>query len=183
MTLQRFEQEQPMQADAFIAAMAFVGRRSGNLIFWSSTNGSGKTHLATAICNQLLQEYKWSCRFAGTYDLFRAIEARWDNPENYQESYSDLVREAVRCDLLVLDDIGRTRKFRKEFDEILDGRHQRGKPTIITLNAERVAVTDREIVGVSEYIGVAASDRLCDTSVGGLVICEMSGPSWRRRKR
>ncbi len=180
MTLDAFQQEQEMQSKAFMVALEFIEKRSGNVIFWASTNGSGKTHLATAICNHFLQD-GLSCLFAGTYDLFRAIEARWDSPEDYTDTYSDLVRQAVRCDLLVLDDISRVRKYRKEFDEILDGRHQRRKPTIITLNADKVLVTDREIIGVTEFIGLAASDRLCDISRGGLVCCEMHGKSWRRR--
>jgi DNA replication protein DnaC len=181
MTLESFQVESQMQQEALSLAFDFLACPV-NLILWSKGYGSGKTHLAAAICQEM-QQQGWKCLFAAALDLFRAIEARWDKPEAFTETYSDLVRQAVQADLLVLDDLARLNRYRKELDEIVDARHNRGRPTIITLNAERVQVTEQEILGVSSYIGQAASDRLCDEAMGGLVIGEMTGPSWRRRKR
>lgn len=183
MTLETFQHEGDMHLHAYMKALDFI-ERPHNLILWSSGYGSGKTHLATAICNFMQQERGWKCLFAACQDLFREIEARWDKPEDYQDTYSDLVKHACSCDLLVLDDMARVGKYRKELDEIVDRRHNQGKPTIITLNADKVEIDEKknEITGVSLYIGRAASDRLCDESLGGLTICQMNGPSWRRRK-
>lgn len=182
MTLDTFEYETDMQQQAFEKALAFI-ERPHNLILYSRGYGSGKTHLATALCNFMQQERDWRCLFAACQDLFREIEARWDRPKDYQDTYSDLVKQACSCDLLVLDDLGRVNKYRKELEEIVDKRHNRSKPTIITLNANKVEVTDSEIIGVTQYIGGAASDRLCDESRGGLTICCMNAPSWRRKRR
>lgn len=182
MSLSTFQLESEMQQDALAVAFDFLEQPT-NLILWSETYGSGKTHLAAALCNEMQQRRQWKCLFAACQDLFRAIEARWDKPDEYPDTASDLVRRAASCDLLVLDDLARLGKYRKELDEIVDARHNKARPTILTLNAEHVEVTESEIVGISCYIGKAASDRLCDKSLGGLVVCEMNGPSWRRRKR
>lgn len=170
------------QPDGFDAAFSFAGKLKGNLILWSDRSwGTGKTHLASAICQYAMAEAGANCLFTTAQNLFFAFGARMDD----HAGYSDLLIKASSCDLLVLDDLDKMQQSAYKqtiFFEILDKRWKRRKPTVITTNA-RVDVIDNDIVGISDYIGRAAASRLFDEANGGLVVAEMNGEDYRRRKR
>jgi DNA replication protein DnaC len=176
-TFQTFDVD--AQPEGFDAAFLFAEKRSGNLILWSDRSwGTGKTHLAAAICQHAI-EAGASCLFTTAQNLFFAFGARLDD----HTGYSDLLIKAASCDVLVLDDLDKIQQtdFKQATCfELLDKRYKRRKSTVITTNA-RVEVTDDDIVGVSRYVGRAAASRLCDQSNGGLVVQEMNGEDYRRR--
>jgi len=178
-TFDNFNDE--VQTEGLMAATTFASQRKGNLILWSDKSfGTGKTHLAAAIIWYLLNE-GFTCRFTTAQNLFNAFGARMDD----HHGYSDLLKEASDCDLLAIDDLDKVNltAFKQSiFFEVLDKRYKRGKPTVITTNAY-VQVTDDDIIGISDYIGRAAASRLAAEDNGGLIVQEMNGEDYRRRKR
>lgn len=175
--------EYTVQPEGLVAAVQMADRRAGNLILWSDQSwGTGKTHLAAAICNSLIEQ-NIPCRFTTAQNMFNAFGARMDE----HQGYHDLLAEAGTTPLLVIDDLDKLHKAQSEFKqsilfEVLNKRYLRKLPTVITTNA-RVEVTYNDVEGISDYIGRAAASRLCDMSNGGLQVVEMNGEDYRRRKQ
>lgn len=131
--------------------------------------GTGKTHLAAAICNALRQ-VGVSCRFCAVPDLFTALYAA-----KFEEK-QEIIEEAARAPLLVLDDLDKLH-VRQETDgeyqkkvlfEVLNGRYKRHVPTLITTNA-----TD----DLSRWLDGASLSRLHER----LTTLTMIGVDYRRR--
>jgi DNA replication protein DnaC len=175
--------EMSLQSEGFLAAVAFASALLGCLILWSDESwGTGKTHLAAAICNSLLSQ-NIPCLFSTAQNMFNGFTARMDE----HQGYSDLLAMAGKTPLLVIDDLDKahmTASGYKQsiFFEVLNQRYLRHLPTVITTNA-RVKVTHNDVAGISEYIGQAAASRICDRENGGLVVVEMNGDDYRRRER
>ncbi len=169
------------QSEAMLTAIDFAGHRRGNLVLWSDRSwGTGKTHLAAAICNHLLGQ-NIPCLFTTAQNMFNAFGARIDE----HQGYSDLLALAGGCALLVIDDLDKvhlTGYKQSIFFEVLDKRYKRHLPTVVTTNVT-VEVTPFDVVGISDYIGRAAASRLADEGNGGLIVREMNGEDYRRRAR
>lgn len=94
------------------------------LYIWSAMNGTGKTALACYIGNRLLCR-SVDVKFIKAVDLIDANTA-------------GLIDQYERCDLLILDDIGKKRTGMDWYDEILlrliDKRYNKKQCTIYTSN-------------------------------------------------
>lgn len=170
-----------LQSKAFFAAFEFserllAGTYPGNIIFYSTTYGTGKTHLAAAICNSLITRMI-PCLFATGQNIFNAFGTRFDA----HQGADDLIALASNTPLLVIDDLSNTHSSVYKqgiFFNILNQRNLKKLPTLITTNAE-VIITPFEILGLTEYIGGAACSRLKEH---GLQIIEMKGEIDYRHK-
>lgn len=70
-------------------------RREGmGLYIWSHTRGSGKTYLASAICNSMMRTHRKKTRFI---NLSRLIDISKEK---------DGIRQLIDAEILVLDDLG-----------------------------------------------------------------------------
>ncbi|EQD56002.1 DNA replication protein dnaC, partial [mine drainage metagenome] len=69
--------------------------------FYGNT-GTGKTHLACAIANELLRQGK-SALFVRAYEVLRTIRDTWKGGEKTELA---VIREFVAPDLLILDEVG-----------------------------------------------------------------------------
>lgn len=169
-----------LQEDAFFGTFEFAeqvasGEQPGNLVMYSSTYGTGKTHLAAAVCNSLISK-NTPCLFATGQNIFNAFGARFDN----HQGADDLIAMAGNTPLLVIDDLDKTHASGYKqgiFFNILNQRNLKKLPTIITTNSE-VQVLPFDIPGLTEYIGGAACSRLKEH--GLKVIC-MAGSDYRNR--
>ena len=158
------------QRDAQALARHFVESKRGNLLFFGSC-GTGKTHLAAAICNELSSRLV-PCRFMTGQGLFDSIQMCIDEDTGYQY----LLDEASRAPVLVIDDIDKIHLPRategnfqiKTLFGILNKRYLQELPTIITTNAE----------DITPYIGVPAFSRLKE---GPLMLVPMYGDDYRDR--
>lgn len=104
------------------------------IYFWSETKGSGKTMFATAIANELINNYKRSVKFATSLDILDEIRATYDSKE---ESESRLLDDLVSTDYLVIDDFGTERATDwagEKFYQIVNKRYINKKVTIYTSN-------------------------------------------------
>lgn len=123
-----------------IARSYYKGAKNNELL--TGRFGTGKTHLAMAILNQLNEHQGIKALFVSTDELMRNIKSSFGNPDSpYQESI--VVDTLIQADLLALDDLGAevgsidrqssaTDYTVRVLNAILNGRTN--KPTIITTN-------------------------------------------------
>ncbi len=146
------------------------GEQVENLMMVGSV-GTGKTHLATAICNHL-RAHHVSCLFCAVPDLFNELYSS-TLPEQNQ-----LLLQAGSTSLLVLDDLDKlhVRKdtngaFQKEtLYSIINRRYVKRLPTIITTNEQS---------DFSRWFDDATVSRLFER----LTPLRMSGMDYRSRGR
>ena len=166
-TFESFEKrpgtEKALEAANRYAEM-FTGKTEKGLLFIGGY-GNGKSHLAAAICHELIKREVW-CVFWTVPQLLARIRSTFN--QGNQEQEADILRSLRSCNLLVLDDLG-TEKVSDWVAEtlfvIIDNRYQDMKPVIVTTNcspkelAEKVGgKTHSRILAMTEGVLVKAGD-------------------------
>lgn len=135
-----------------MARSIHAGKDTGSLILTGKV-GTGKTMLGCAAINAIIESR--SCRMVKMIDMFREIKETWRRDSEITEL--DLIRRYSRLDLLVIDEAGVNYDSDTEkmfiFD-IIDGRYQEMKPTIV--------ITNLGIQELSQVMGERVIDRLRD---------------------
>ena len=151
-----------------LATCRFIERAEG--IFFIGPTGTGKSHLANAICHQACRKYL-RVAFYTFYDLFDEI-----NKAELKNQLSKFLRKLTHVDLLVIDDFA----FKK-IDQIsaeylytiVDTRYQM-KSTIITSNR---AISDWAAIFPDPIMANAILDRMAHNSYQII----MQGESYRKK--
>lgn len=105
------------------------------LYIYSGTKGSGKTFLASCICNELMERAAIKTRFVNCSDLIDI--ARSGDKNSYEELKREPMKLLKECKLLVLDDIGQKTNNAYLEDllyQIVDERLRNERLTIYTSN-------------------------------------------------
>ena len=105
------------------------------IYFWSETKGSGKTMLATALANELINNHKRYVKFATSLDILDEIRATYDS--HNEDNESKLLNDLVKADFLVIDDFGTERVTEwvgEKFYQIINKRYIGKKVTLFTSN-------------------------------------------------
>ena len=101
---------------------------------YSGMKGSGKTLLASAICNSLIAKYPMQTRFVSASQLLN-IAKQSDGSGNYERDQLSLL---CNCKLLVIDDLGQKNCGSAWLEDtlfmIIDARYQQKLITIYTSN-------------------------------------------------
>lgn len=132
--------------------------------------GVGKTHLVTAIANQLVYEHGVSAYFTSLPDLVAKIQLamkRYDDDEDPRKLVKGI-------DILILDDLGREKPSdwtQQILFEIVDHRYRSKKPILITSNLNPQQL--------SHQVGEATMSRLINMSH----IIEVRGIDYRTMHR
>jgi len=109
--------------------------RGMGLYIWSKVKGSGKSFLASCICNELMNTKAIKTRFVNCADLIDISQSGdKDSWEEYKRDPMKLLRE---CKFLVLDDIGQRTNSEWLEDllyKLIDERTRNNLVTIITAN-------------------------------------------------
>lgn len=121
--------------NSFVDGFEDWEKKNMGLYIWSKVKGSGKSFLASCICNELMATRAIRTRFVNTSDLIDLAQSGdKDSPEEYKRNPIKLLQD---CKFLVLDDIGQ-RKNSEWLDDILykilDERMRNGRVTVITAN-------------------------------------------------
>lgn len=134
------------QSDALRASKAFIGDgdigfANGNVfkrsIVFVGQVGSGKTHIVSAIGNELAHNGKnvWYMKFG---EMIRRVNACLDDSIGIPQI--EVIHALQYVDVLILDDVGRdnvTGATKDLFFDIIDARYDIDLPTIITTNLDQ----------------------------------------------
>lgn len=191
-TFKNFERDR--QPEAFDDALAWAKgfnlespKGYPSLIFYSATEGLGKTHLMVGIADYLFDNwngapgrYNSPIIFVKGPQLVRRIRYTYNLPDedHYHEREEDVYREITGVPLLLLDDVGKERssEFTKEtYWYIIDERVTSGLPVIIT---SRLPLEGDD--SIEKLMGEDTVGRLYGMTRGD--VTEMTGPSYRRDK-
>ncbi len=134
-TFDHFDDDVPLAREAFDAAKRFADECALPWLFLSGPCGTGKTHLAVAICKDYQENRRGSVHFAVVPDLLDHLRATFDPSSSveYDERFT-MFRDAH---LLVLDDLGTenaTPWAKEKLYQIINHRYIQQSPTVITSN-------------------------------------------------
>lgn len=135
---------------------------AGRSLILCGRTGTGKTHLACALARRIALEHRHRCRYTTAYHIVRDIKDTYGREAERTEKA--VVREFVEPHLLVVDEVGvqyGTDTEKLLLFEVLNGRYEDLKPTIVISNLEPT--------GIGEYLGDRVMDRLRENDGGILV--------------
>ena len=106
---------------------------------WSKMRGSGKTFLASCLCNDLMERYGITAKFTSASELVTI--AKTADKTAFDEYQRDPISIFQKCALLAIDDLGQTSGewLQDILFRILDARMNDRLPTLVTSN---VAISD-----------------------------------------
>lgn len=162
-------------------------------LFSTRTWGTGKTHLASAIANHILDRWDgastWRCPvyFITEPELFRRIRATYnyiDEERRVKPSEELIINLCIQTPLLLLDDLGKEQVKDPDFVQrtlfaIIDGRYKRKLPVVVTSNIEPSADLKEHLGSTNE--NDASWNRLWEMCGGKWV--NMEGQSYRTQRR
>jgi len=140
---------------------------------FQGNTGSGKTHLACAIANELIDKGH-TVKFIPVTELLDKIKATFDAQYESEDGFIKPLRD---CDLLILDDLGAERTTSwtmAKLHNLIDYRYSNYKPTIITTNllsGELSSVLDTRTV-----------DRILDVHKERFTILNLAVDSYRKQR-
>lgn len=105
--------------------------------------GCGKTHLAVAILQQIIDK-GYSGLYYNSPNLLRDIRATFDSGSALTED--ELLDEVTSTDLLVFDDVGAENSTEFVLDRfylVINERYEAGKPILVTTNLDHEALENR----------------------------------------
>jgi DNA replication protein DnaC len=143
----------------------------GGMIFCGKA-GTGKTHLASAIINQVFKARHVSV-FMSALGATRHVKATYS--KDSKKSESQAINDFLRPDLLVIDEVGvqfGTDAEKVILFEIINQRYQDVKPTIL--------ISNLTLIELSDYIGERVVDRMYE---GGGAVLSFDWDSYRRAGR
>ncbi|MHB1421559.1 MAG: ATP-binding protein [Bacillota bacterium] len=118
--------------------------------------GSGKTFLASAIANALMDNYR-QVLFAVVPDLLDEIKFTYQGQPDNNHGERELLHLASKAEVLILDDLGAhnyTQWTQNKLYSIINRRSNEQLPIIITTNLE--------LVDLEEYLGERTTSRLVE---------------------
>lgn len=155
---------------------ALPDRDRSGLLFFGSV-GAGKTHLAVAIAQKLL-ERGIGCVFCDHRELLKRIQATFD-PAN-PATEAGVVAPLLDTEVLILDDlgVGRATEWALEtLHYILNHRYSQRLATLVTTNLEDApASLERKEASLVQVVGERLRSRLYEMCV----FVALHGPDFRR---
>lgn len=124
--------------------------KNGVCIVFCGRPGTGKTHLACAVANKVL-ESGFSAVFTSASDIVRSVRATWRG----EGSEQSVIRDFSSVDLLIIDEVGAQQGTENENQilfSVLNSRYEAMKPTFVLSNLTPS--------GLKQFIGERSFDRL-----------------------
>lgn len=170
-----YEVTTPKQQRVLDACKAYANDFSAHLacgrgLIMLGNPGTGKNHLATAICKAVKAKRCTVLRVKAA----EFLDAFWAKDFGERDQW---IRELSRVHLLVLDEVGRsssTANAQNAFFRLIDARYEAVRPTLLLSNLDRD--------GVIEALGDAAYDRLTEAGTQRLTFDWQSGRATARKE-
>lgn len=152
-TMDKYKTVKDWQKDAKAAAQRYIERGRGKWFVMSGCPGSGKTHLCTAICGELLKK-----NIEVRYMLWRSEAPRLKALIGDREEYERIMRQYSECDVLYIDDFFKGTITEADINlafELLNNRYiSRGAGTIIS-SEQNI----QQLIDIDEAIGSRIAER------------------------
>lgn len=129
-------------------------RKTGSSLTFCGGPGCGKTHLACAIANHLLDSER-KVIYTQAIELVRAIRDTWRRDSS--ESETTVIARYRSTGLLIVDEIGvqfGSEAEKAQLFDVLDGRYREMRPSLIISNLSEK--------GLQECLGPRVFDRLME---------------------
>ncbi|MEW6563809.1 MAG: ATP-binding protein [Pseudomonadota bacterium] len=127
-------------------------RRRGATVVFSGRPGTGKSHLAIAIAQAVMQ-HGATAFYVTAREMMLMLRASWGGARAPSEL--EVLRMLTDVGLLVVDEIGvqfNTDTERTQFFSVIDGRYREQMPSLLLTNLDRD--------GLSAFLGERSFDRL-----------------------
>lgn len=127
--------------------------RGGRNLLLCGNVGTGKTHLASSIVQQVIRQLDAVAVITSAAEIIRVFKGSMGRDAGYSER--DVIAELADFDLLVIDEVGAQAGTAYELavlHEVFDRRYQLVRPTVV--------VSNMDAKGLGQYIGERALDRL-----------------------
>ncbi|WP_078665681.1 MULTISPECIES: ATP-binding protein [Carboxydocella] len=142
-------------------------KKQGLGLIFTGSYGTGKTHLAAAICHELiLQGYQPI--FGTMINLLEKIKATYDD-DYARENEEQVINKYINCDLLIIDDLGKERPTEWAVEKlyyIINSRYEKNKPILITSNYDIEKLTARLTVKDNLETAEAITSRIFEMCRG-----------------
>jgi len=130
---------------------------SGKSMIFTGGTGTGKTHLANAIANHVI-ENGHTAYFAAVRKILTAVKSTWRS--NSPKTEEEVIKNFANLDLLIIDEIGvqfDTDSEKMILFDVINARYENNKPTIILSN---LSVTSETETSIESILGERIMDRL-----------------------
>lgn len=144
--------------------------RDGRNLLLCGNVGTGKTHLASSIVQQVIRQLDAVAVITSAAEIIRVFKGSMDRNAGYSER--DVIAELADFDLLVIDEVGAQAGTAYELavlHEVFDRRYQLIRPTVV--------VSNMDAKGLGQYIGERALDRLRENKA------LLAGFTWESERR
>lgn len=161
-TVENFELLTPEHAKAAKFARWYIDNfhtNNGGGFIFGGNSGTGKNHLAAAICNELMNK-GYSCLVITVNEIMQKLRACYKHGSEITED--QFIRSMIGFDLLVLDEIGLQRNSDAEkltLNQIIDQRICRFKPTGMLTNLP-AGSDNPDDQSLNSVLGVRIMDRM-----------------------
>ena len=140
-------------------------REAGKGLYFCGGVGTGKTHLAVAVMNELIRKKRTPSLFVTVPELLDNLRETYNKPGRNLDEWMDAVQNA---EFLVLDDLGSERTtewVRERIFVIVNHRYREALPTVFTSNigpkdlAEQLGErTASRIIAMCDWIALEGQD-------------------------
>ena len=151
------EQEKALSTAKVFSEQFHVHYKDGSSLIFSGKAGTGKTHLALAISQEVMNS-GYTAMYLNAMDIIRMIRDTWRKDSDKSET--DVLNVLGRIDLLIIDEVGVQRGTDDEqmllFD-VINRRYRDMMPIIL--------LTNLGTKGFSEFVSERSYDRLRENGI------------------
>ncbi len=171
-TVDSFQCAVPQQGRVVDAVRKYLDSESSESVVLYGPVGTGKDHLAFAICREAVKAGK-TVRWVNGQQWFGSVRDAMDTDRTEASLVSELARPDVLCISDPLPPVGAlTQHQATMLYRLIDARYSKGVPTVCTINVS----SDQE---ADERMGAATWDRLTHDALK----CFCNWPSYRKPAR
>lgn len=142
-------------------------KERGDGLYLSGGFGTGKTHLAAAICHEVIRQ-GYQPIFGTMITLLERIKATYGS-RVAEETEWQIIDRYIKCDLLIIDDLGKERSTSWALEKlygIINARYEDCRPVVITANYGINQIEERLAVGDNAETAGAIVSRLYEMCRG-----------------